>query len=106
MLIQIKTTVKYEALITLVLSQMWGKKERNLRCQQYVLEYINILEKVIREGIEAGEIIDLDTETIATSIFGVICSSLTYKIRVGKPIDIEKTCDKFFTTVLNGIQKK
>lgn len=104
-LIQIKTTVKYEELITLVLSQMWGKKERNIKCQKCVFEYISIIEKVLKEGIKNGEIRELDPETVATSIFGVICSSLTYKMRVGKEIEIDETCDKFFDTILSGIKK-
>lgn len=104
-LIQIKTTVRYEELITLVLSQMWGKKERNLMCQKYVFEYIGIIEKVLIEGMKKGEIRDLDHETVATSIFGIICSSLTYKMRVGNEIKVEETCDKFFDSILKGIKK-
>lgn len=104
-LIQIKITVRYEELITLVLSQMWGKKERNIMCQKYVFEYINIIEKVLIEGMKKGEIRELDHETVATSIFGIICSSLTYKIRAGKEIKIEETCDKFFDSILTGIKK-
>jgi AcrR family transcriptional regulator len=104
MLIQIKTTVKYEELITLILSQMWGKKERNIKCQQTVFEYINIIENVLIEGMKKGEIRELDHETVATSIFGIICSSLTYKMRAGKEIQIEETCDKFFESILNGIK--
>lgn len=104
-LIQIKSTIKYEELITLVLSQMWGKKERNIKCQKAVFEYIAIIENVLKEGIEKGEIRKVDPETEATNIFGIICSSLTYKMRIGKDIEIEATCDKFFDTILKGIQK-
>lgn len=104
-LIQIKTTVKYEELITLILSQMWGKKERNIKCQQTVFEYIGIIENVLIEGMKNGEIRQLDHETVATSIFGIICSSLTYKMRAGKEIPIEETCDKFFDSILKGIKK-
>lgn len=103
-LIQIKITVKYEELITLILSQMWGKKERHIKCQQIVFEYISIIEKVLIEGIEKEEIRALDHETVATSIFGVICSSLTYKMRAGTEINIEETCDKFFDSILKGIK--
>lgn len=103
-LIQIKITVKYEELITLILSQMWGKKERHTKCQETVFEYISIIEKVLIEGMENGEIRKLDHETVAASIFGVICSSLTYKMKAGNEIQIEETCDKFFESILNGIK--
>ncbi len=105
MLIQVKTTIKYETLITLIFSQMWGKKERNVKCQQSVFEYINIIKGVIEEGIEKGEIRDGNSETIATSIFGVICSSLTYKLKVEKEIKVNETCDYFFDVIINGIKK-
>ena len=35
-LIQIKVIAKYENLITIVLSQIWGTEQRNSRCRKYV----------------------------------------------------------------------
>ncbi len=104
-LIQIKTTIKYEQLVTLILSQMWGKRERNLKCQQCIFDYINIIKEYVKEGIQTGELREGNAETIATSIFGVICSSLTYKLKAEKEIMVDETCDDFFDTILNGIKK-
>ena len=44
-LIQIKILIKYEDLITILLSQIWGKEPRNIACKNYVFDYINIIEK-------------------------------------------------------------
>lgn len=104
-LIQIKTTIKYEQLVTLILSQMWGKRERNIRCQQCIFEYINIIKELVDEGIKNGELREGNSETIATSIFGVICSSLTYKLKAEKEILAYETCNDFFDAILKGIQK-
>ena len=84
---------------------MWGKRERNLKCQQCIFDYINIIKEYVKEGIQTGELREGNAETIATSIFGVICSSLTYKLKAEKEIMVDETCDDFFDTILNGIKK-
>lgn len=43
-LIQIKIVVKYEDIITILLTQFLGKKARNQKCQKLVYEYINKIE--------------------------------------------------------------
>ena len=57
-LIQIKVVVKYENLITIVLSQIWGDEPRNQVCKKYVFEYIKTIERILVEGIEKKEIIN------------------------------------------------
>ncbi|MBR4261719.1 MAG: TetR/AcrR family transcriptional regulator, partial [Clostridia bacterium] len=73
-LIQIKIIVKYENLITLLISQMWGKEERNLRCREFICDYTSFIEEIIKQGIEKGEINEGNPEAIASGIFGFTCS--------------------------------
>ena len=80
-LIQIKILVKYEDFITIILSQIWGTDERSQMCRNCVFEYIQMIEEIVKEGIEKNEIIDADSNVIASGIFGFICSSLIYKLR-------------------------
>ena len=94
-LIEIKTIVKYENLITLVISEMWGKEERNLRCRKYVFEYISIIEEIIKEGIAKGDIRNGNPEAMASGIFGVTCSGLIYKIKTENEINIEDAFNEF-----------
>ena len=103
-LIEIKIIVKYEELITLVLSQMWGKTERNVKSQECMRDFIAIVEKVIKEGIQNGEIKDMDSHVMATNIFGVMCTGMVYKMNSEGHIDIEETCEKFFQTIIEGIR--
>ena len=42
--------------ITILLSQFYGKEARNQMCQKYVYEYIDKIEKIVEEGMEAGQI--------------------------------------------------
>ena len=87
-LLQIKVIVKYENLISIVLSQIWGNEQRNNTCKKYAFEYIKTIERILKEGIEKGEIRAVNPELAASGIFGITCSSLIYKIKTQKAIDI------------------
>ena len=65
-LIQIKVTAKYENFISIILSQIWGQEARNKKCREYVFEYVTIIEDIIKEGIQKGEIIEGDSSVIAS----------------------------------------
>ena len=104
-LIQIKVIVKYESLITIVLSQMWGKEERNKRSRKYVFEYLSIVEDIVREGIEKGEIIDKNPEVIASEIFRLTSSCLIYKLKLEEKIDIQLMYKEIEKIAISGIAK-
>ena len=88
-LIQIKILVKYENFITIILSQIWGNDPRSQMCRKYVFEYIQMIEEIVKQGIQKGEIIEGDSNVIASGIFGFTCSSLIYKMRHNnQPIDV------------------
>ena len=102
-LIQIKIIIKYENLITIVLSQIWGNEERNNFCKHYVFEYIKKIEEILKLGVETGDIKTGDIEAMATEIFSIICSSLIYRLKTGKEIDIQRLYQEFSNDVINGI---
>ena len=84
---------------------MWGKEERNKRSRQYVFEYLNIVEKIVREGIEKGEIIDIDPEVIASEIFSLTSSCLIYKLKTEKNLDIQSMYKEIEKIAISGIMK-
>ena len=65
-LIQIKIIVKYENFISMLLSQIWGQEPRNKKCREYVFEYINMIENIIKEGMKKEELIAGDSSVIAS----------------------------------------
>ena len=65
-LIQIKIIVKYENFISIILSQIWGQEPRNIKCRSYVFEYINMIEKIIKQGMQQNELIIGDSSVIAS----------------------------------------
>ena len=50
-------------------------------CRAYIFEYIQMIEEIVQEGMQKEEIIDGDSNVIASGIFGFTCSSLIYKMR-------------------------
>lgn len=105
-LIQIKVVVKYENLITILLSQFWGKEERNQKCKEHVYNYISKIEGIVREGIDKGEIKEGNPEAIASEIYGLICSALVYKLIRNEPLDVMKLYQEFEGTVIKGLKKE
>lgn len=105
-LIQIKIVVKYENLITILLSQFWGNEPRNKKCKKHIYEYIDKIEKIVEEGIKNEQIKNGNSEAIASEIYGLICSALIYKLRNGGQIDIMKLYKEFENTIIEGLKNK
>ncbi len=103
-LIQIKIVMKYEDLITILLSQFWGNEARNQKCKKHVYDYIKKIEEIVKEGIEKKEIKEGNPKVIASEIYGLICSTLVYKLRNEQEIDIMKLYKEFENTVIEGLK--
>ncbi len=48
-LIQLKGIKKYENVLAIVMSQVWGNEPRNRLCKEKVMEYINVIQKILQE---------------------------------------------------------
>ena len=105
-LIQIKIVIKYEDLITILLSQFWGNEKRHQKCRKHIYDYINKIEQIVEQGIEKGEIKEGNPKAIAYEIYALICSSLVYKTRTKENIDIMKLFKEFEATIIEGLRKK
>ena len=104
-LIELKILVKYEDFMTIVLSEIWGSGPRSVLCKNYVFDYIQLIEKIVKEGMEKGEIIEGDPNVIASGIFGFTCSSLIYKMRRGKDINIPELYAEIEKTFLRKLKR-
>ena len=105
-LIQIKIVIKYENLITILLSQFWGNEPRNQKCKKHIYDYIDKIEKIVETGIEKGQIKEGNPEVIASEIYGLICSTLICKLRNDGQIDIMKLYKEYENTVIEGLKNK
>ncbi len=88
--------------MTIILSQIWGNDERSQLCKKHVFDYIQMIEEIVKDGIEKAEIISGDPNIIASGIFGFICSSFIYKMRHQGDIKVEE----LFSEVDNLFIKK
>ena len=104
-LIQIKVLFKYENFIIIILSQIWGNDERSKLCKKYVFEYIQMIEEIVKEGIDKGEIIEVDSNVIASGIFGFISSSFIYQMRHEGEIDVQKLFSEVDNTFIKKMMK-
>ena len=98
-LVEVKVVDKYENLINLVMN------ERNESCRKCIYECVDVIENVLIEGIDKGEIKDCDTRTTAFEIFGIICSGVMLRYENKKNINIAETAKKFSNIIINGILK-
>ncbi len=105
-LIQIKIVNKYENIINIILTQLWGKEKRNQKCQKLIYDYIDKIEDIIKMGISKGQIKGDDSKIIATEIYGLICSTLVYKMREKEKFDISDMYNTFEATIIKGLKRK
>lgn len=103
-LIQIKIVNKYEDLINIILTQLWGKEKRNQKCQKLIYDYIDKIEDIVNIGISKGQIKGEDAKIIATEIYGLICSTLVYKMREREKFDISTIYNTFESTIIKGLK--
>ncbi len=103
-LLQLRVMMKYESLITLYLSQVWGIQDRNKTTQKYLNTYISKIQEIVEFGITNGELKKGDAEIIATEIFSFTCSGMMYKLKSNKYIDLKKLCNEF-DNMIYGLQK-
>ena len=91
-LVQIKVTVKYEPFLSVVFSQIWGEEHRNIKCKKAVFEYIKFY--------------DGDVEALASGIFGITCSSLIYRLKKNRTVNVDDVYEGFINTIVRGLSKE
>ena len=95
-MIQNKILVKYQDLVNIFLSQLWGTESRNLRLKDYINNYTTLIENIVITGIENKELRnDIDPTVFSSAIFGLLCSSLFYKKKTNVELDIHEIQNQY-----------
>ena len=102
-LVQIKSIIKYEEFVTVVMSEPLGETERSKKCQKVLFEYISKMEEVIREGIKEGIFYEGNAENLAFGIFGVTFSSLLFRLKKNRKVDAKEIYDEYIDTVIRAM---
>ena len=103
-LIQIKIVNKYENLINIILTQLWGKEKRNQKCQKLIYDYIDKIENIVNDGIRLGQIKKGDSKIIASEIYGLISSALVFKMKEQDKFNIMDIYNVFESTIVKGLK--
>ena len=102
-LIEMKVLAKYEHIITIILTQVWGTEPRNLSCQSYVLDYVKTVENIIQAGMDKGEIPHSNAKIMASTIFSLTYSLLVYKLQSEEPLNIQELYKEYQDIIINGL---
>lgn len=105
-MIQIKSLIKYEDFVTVIVNNTLGENTRTKKCQKALDEYMDKIKEVIQEGIDEGIFYDGDTEGIAYGIFGVNFSSLLYRIKKNRNVTAEEIYNSYIQIVIRGLTKE
>lgn len=104
-LIELKVLVKYESFMTIILSEIWGTGDRSKMSRDYVFEYIQMIQEIVEDGIKNKEIIEADPNVIASGIFGFVCSSLIYKLRREKNIEVPELFNEIDKSFIKKLKR-
>ena len=104
-LIQLKAVLKYENLLTIVMSQTWGNGARNVFCKSKVIEYISVIENIIKEGQKKGDFYKCDSTLMASEIFSLTCSTMLYLRKTEKQLDVQELYKGYEKTLFEKLDK-
>ena len=102
-LIQVKGVVKYENVLSIIISQLWGNESKNKLCQEKVNEYVDVIEKVIKEGIEKEEIKNCNSKLMAYTIFSLTSSIMMYKKQTKKEYNVSELYNECINVIFGQI---
>lgn len=103
LMVEIKTIINYEDLITVIINNTLGETSRTKKCKKVLDDYVKIIETVVQEGIKEGVFYNGDPEAIACGIFGVTFSSLLYRLKKDRNVTVDQIYKGYVETVIRGI---
>ena len=104
-MVQIKSVIRYEDFVTVVINNTLGNTPRTQKCQNAVDNYIEKITKVIQEGMDEGIFYEGDAEGIALGIFGVNFSSILYRIKRNRNVTEQQIYKSYVEIAIRGITK-
>ena len=94
---------KLKKLFKMVMSQLWGKETRQDELRNKITEYIEGIERILKEAISKKQIRDCDISLLAHSLFGSLISTSLYELSRDKEFNVNKVIDEITINILDGI---
>ena len=104
-LILLKVVALYEEFFTVVITNSLGQNDRSYKCRDKIYKLVLIISKVLEDGIANEEFKDCDVEATSYYIFGLVYSTILYRIKNNNEIDSGEIYEKYIDSILNGIVK-
>lgn len=103
--IEIQTRLSYQhpKFAKLLLSEVWGKQERQRLFRESLNRYLQFLRDMIDQGIEQGELRITDSALLATSIFGMTAAASLHLLVSEQELQVEHTIEELQNYMLKGI---
>ena len=102
-MIQIKSIIKYQDFVSVIINNTIGETPRTKKCQKAVFEYVQKIKEVIDDGVNEGIFYGEDAEGIAMEIFSLNFSNILYRLKHGGDVTAEQIYKSCNETFLNGI---
>ena len=102
LLIQVKAIIKYESVLSIIFSQIYGTENCNKLCQDKVEEYVEVIKKIIDEGIKNGEIKKCNSKFMAYTVFSLTSSIMIYKKQTNKAYSFSELYKECESTIFGG----
>ncbi|MGE5329903.1 MAG: TetR/AcrR family transcriptional regulator [Deltaproteobacteria bacterium] len=102
MKIQTEMINKYNKFFIFLLTQLWGSHERQVRFREYIYEYLRLISSILDEAKEKKLVGNEKSDIMAVAFFGMISSSMIYRLMSKKELDSEELANSFMKHFLTG----
>lgn len=102
--VQIGMIYRNREFIKVLMSQLWGQESRQLELRNVIGEYIEIIEKYLKDAMEKGYIKKGETKFMSYTFFGLLCSGAVYDLIYNGKENMENLTNNLTKYVLNGIE--
>lgn len=102
--LQLNLVYEKKELFKVIMSQLWGQEVRQLELREVVENYINSIEKYIKEAMDEGIIKKGEPYFMAYIFFGLLCSTIVYELINKEKCNIDELSENLLMYILHGIQ--
>lgn len=90
----------------MLLTEAWGNEARQQVFRAHLRELIRVLERVLREGVQAGVFAVRDTDTAAAGLFGAVSVAVLHAVLAGDAVDEDRIVGQIVDQALQGVMPR
>mgnify|MGYP000856854105 FL=1 len=102
--LQLNLVYEKKELFKVIMSQLWGQEVRQLELREVVGNYINSIEKYIKQAMDEGVIKKGEPYFMAYIFFGLLCSTAVYELINKDRNNIDELSENLLMYILHGIK--